>query len=130
MTQARPRPVVASEIIQLLLLCEPIWRAMQINSAVSFVGTVLICLAAAGLIECAVRGKKNWARELLAGLAMFALLACLIEFVLSFWYPDINVSLVVAIWLVVNLTGVGMLFTDSAERWFISSPLPEARVQR
>ena len=47
-TTARPRAIIVSEIIQLVLLAEPLRRAFQTGFIVSVVGTVAITCVAGG----------------------------------------------------------------------------------
>src|ERR1700722_9412866 len=120
MPDARPRSVISSQFIQILLLGEPIWRAVRMNSVSSLIGTCLFCLAATGLILLATRLRKAWARDVLAGIALTSLVSCLIALVISFWHHEMNefVALPAILVIFINFLAVAMLFTDSADKWF------------
>ena len=120
MAQARPRILALSETIQILLLSEPIGRALNMDSTCSLIGAVVICLAAVGLIELAVRGRKSWAREALGLLAILSLIFLLFQIVTSFWRGELQIPPLVTLWILTNFIAVGMLFTESAENWFAS----------
>src|SRR5262245_26005420 len=112
MALARPQTVVASEIVQLLLLAEPLWRSVQMHSAVSIIGAALFCGIAAVVVLEATRGKRHWARTLLAVRALCGLLiSVLTYFSAGPWQIMVPVS-------VANAVAVALLFTDSAENWF------------
>lgn len=120
MISARPRAVLISEIVQLLLLWEPIWRAFQSASVGSIIGTFVICSIPATIILFATRMKKIWARDVLAGLALIALIASLVGFGLHFFDPNWSAreALLIVGWLVINLVAVALLYSDSAIQWF------------
>jgi hypothetical protein len=120
MSDARPRAVLVSEIGQLLLLCEPIWRALKLNSIVSLIGTSVLCLIAATIVLLATRRKKIWARDFLGGLALFAVLVWLVVLGFHFFDPDWRTEEAIfsMIWLFINVTAVALLFTKSAMEWF------------
>src|SRR5258706_482310 len=119
MSDARPRSVIFSEIVQLLLLLEPISRAVQMDSAAAVIGTSVLCLGPAALIILATRGKKVWARDVLAGFAVISVFG----FVLAPWFKEMaqfaNLRAVLVVFI--NLGAVGMLFSGSAETWFFGS---------
>ena len=112
MSSTRPRTIIISEIIQLILLCEPLWRAFQMDSVVSVVGAFAISCIAGAVILLATRKKKVWARDVLAGLAV---LSWLFAAGLAVWQHQLGIVEGV---LTINLVAVAMLFTDSAENWF------------
>jgi ABC-type dipeptide/oligopeptide/nickel transport system permease component len=114
----RPRTIVVSEIVQLLLLCEPLWRALQLNSLVSVVGTSIIVSIPAAVILLATQRKKQWAREVLAGFALLGLLTPVWFFAVGDpdwpWIATICIA---------NAIAVSLLFTDGAEQWFVGDAL-------
>jgi presenilin-like A22 family membrane protease len=125
MAARQPRPIILSEIVQLVLLCDPVWRALEMDSSNALIGATVLCLAAVALIELAVRGRRKWAREVLAGLAVFAVLGYAFEFITSSWLLDARPSNLEMIWPCINLIAVGMLFTSEADEWFDASRLEE-----
>jgi hypothetical protein len=126
MADARPRTVVVSEIIQILLLAEPIWRAVQERSVVSLIGTLVFSAAVAALIVAATRQKKIWARDLLAGVAVISIVVWVLT-VGSAWGDTLNqhswgrISSI----LFVNLIAVALLFTDGADQWFLTGSVQQ-----
>jgi hypothetical protein len=112
MRGTRPRTVIVSEITQLLLLCEPIWRALQMGSVVSVIGTLAICSIPAAVILLATRKRKIWARDLLSGLAVLSWLFAMGSAV---WQREFGIVQGI---LTTNLAVVALLFTDSANYWF------------
>jgi hypothetical protein len=112
MTSSRPRAIIGSEITQLLLLCEPLARAFQMDSVVSVVGTFAIICIFRAVILLATRKKKIWARDVLAG---FAVISWLLATGLTVWQRELGLVEEV---LTINLVAVAMLFTASAENWF------------
>ncbi len=111
-TTARPRAIIVSEIIQLVLLAEPLRRALQTGFIVSVVGTVAITCVAGGVILSATRRKKIWARDVLAGLAV---LSWLLATGLTVWERKLGIAAGV---LTINLVAVAMLFSANAENRF------------
>jgi len=123
MVSTRPRIVGISEAIQLLLLCEPLWRAIKLGSAISVIGTSVIIALAAMVILQATRQRKAWARDLLAGLAVLSVLWLLAQVVLSYFSEQIAVKLqflsaTELFILVSNLIAVILLFTPQTIEWF------------
>src|SRR5262249_46875866 len=112
MALPRPQAVVASEIVQLLLLAEPLWRAFQMHTAVSIIGAAVCCGIAAVVVLEATRRKRRWARTWLAVLALCGLLiSAQAYFASGPWQIMVPVS-------VANAVAVALLFTNSAENWF------------
>jgi len=121
MSSTRPRAIIVSEIAQLLLLCEPLWRAFQMDSVVSVVGAFAINCIAGAVILLATRKKMIWARDVLAGLAVFS---WLFATGLAVWQRELGIVEGV---LTINFVAVAMLFTDSAENWFAENATETVR---
>jgi hypothetical protein len=120
MNSTRPKAILISEVVQLLLLCEPIWRAFHATSVVSIIGTFVICSIPATIILLATRRKKIWARDLLAGFALIAFIGALVGFGIHLLDPDWSAreAFLVVGWLLINLLAVALLYTDGAIQWF------------
>jgi hypothetical protein len=119
----RPRIVAISEAIQLLLFCEPLWRAIELGSAISVTGTSVVSVVAAVIILQATRRRKVWARDLLAGLATLSVLWLLVQIVLSYFSEQVATQLELLpvterFILPSNLVAVALLFTSQAMEWF------------
>jgi hypothetical protein len=123
MGDIRPRIIAISEAIQLLLLCEPLWRAIKLGSVISVIGTSAITTFAAVIILQATRRRKIWARDLLAGLAVLSVLWLFARIVLSYLSEQMATQLqflsaTEIFVLVSNLIAVAFLFTPRAIEWF------------
>jgi hypothetical protein len=119
----RPRIVAISEAIQLLLLCEPLWRAIELGSAISVTGTSVVSVVAVVIILQATRRRKVWARDLLAGLATLSVLWLLVQIVLSYFSEQVATQLELLpvterFILASNLVAVALLFASQAMEWF------------
>lgn len=113
MSGSRPRAIIVSEIAQLLLLCELLWRAFQMHSIVSIVGAFGIDCIAGAMIFLATRKKKILARDMLAGLAILSWLLAS-----GLALRDRELRIAVEGVLTINLIAVAMLYTDGADEWF------------
>ena len=103
--------------MQIALLAEPIWRAIEINDWPSIIGSSCIVAIAAAIVLLATRRRRDWARLWLAGLATLALLWFSGAFVFDFFMQS-SIQWVPLAVVAANFVAVALLFTNSAEQWF------------
>jgi hypothetical protein len=113
---SRPRSISISAAIQILLLAEPMWRAVKLGDTRSVAGTSLFVLAAAFVVLLATVYRKNWARNLLAVLAIGGLASAVVSGDLS---ATNNLDrLLASATSIPNVIAVALLFTPASTAWF------------
>jgi hypothetical protein len=111
----RPRSVLVSQVMQVVLLAEPLVRAVTLRSVVSIVGTMLIVSVSLLVILQATRRRKRWARDVCAGFAFLGLLSPAVLYISD--APG-SVLVTAAVAAVYNFVAVALLFTPRADTWF------------
>ena len=113
---SQPRSVSISAAVQILLLAEPIWRAVKLGDARSVAGASLFVLAAAFVVILATFYKKTWARNMLAVVAIGGLASAVVSGDLS---ATNNLDRVLASATTIpNGIAVALLFTPASTVWF------------
>lgn len=114
---ARPHSIIWSAAIQLVLLAEPLSRALRLQNVPSIIGASLIAAATGFVIFKATFFRRIWARDFLAVLAIGGLAWALLSGDISA-IGQIEDLFLPALTSIPNFVAVSLLYLPSNSKWY------------